>query len=229
MIYIVAITAAVIGSYLNVFIIRYNSKESSFYGRSHCMSCNHTIAWYHMIPIISYVILKGKCQYCGAQISKQYPIVEGIHMVMWILIFIYCQAPIKLPLYMICSLLLVISMIDMRTFEIPNECNLLYFFCVLCYLFTQHITMDHIVGFFSVSSVFYLLYILSHKLAIGGGDIKLMATSGLLLGIYGVWIALLIACLCALGIEVFIKKTKGIFPFAPYLCFSTYCVLLYFM
>ena len=78
-----------IGSFLNVVIYRIPLRKSVSKGRSYCPICATTLKWYDLVPIISYITLKGKCRSCGAQISQQYPIVESITGIGFVLLYLY--------------------------------------------------------------------------------------------------------------------------------------------
>ena len=78
----------VIGSFLNVCILRIPAKESIAKERSHCMSCGYQLAWYDLVPLFSYIFLGGKCRKCKKHISLQYPLVEALNGVLYVLIFL---------------------------------------------------------------------------------------------------------------------------------------------
>ena len=77
----------VIGSFLNVCIYRIPQKEDIVRESSHCMSCGHRLKWYDLVPLFSYLFLKGKCRYCGSKLSKQYPIVEALNGILYVVVF----------------------------------------------------------------------------------------------------------------------------------------------
>src|SRR3989344_148921 len=77
---------AIVGSYLNVLILRYNTGRSS-QGRSSCMSCQKRLSWYELIPVLSYIVLRGRCRSCTSKISLQYPLVEGGLAVLFLLVY----------------------------------------------------------------------------------------------------------------------------------------------
>ena len=83
----VFIFGLVIGSFLNVLIFRADKLETIWLSRSECMKCKHVLAWYDLFPLFSYLFLRGKCRYCGKKISIQYPIVEAINGVVYLLIY----------------------------------------------------------------------------------------------------------------------------------------------
>ena len=77
----------VIGSFLNVCIYRIPKKESIVTVGSHCMKCDHRLAWYDLFPLFSYLFLRGKCRYCGAKLARQYPLVEGANGILYLIVF----------------------------------------------------------------------------------------------------------------------------------------------
>ena len=85
--FIIGFIGLAIGSFLNVCIYRIPRQESIVSGSSHCTSCNEKIRWYDMIPVLSYILLKGKCRKCGARISIKYPIVEILNAVLYVCLF----------------------------------------------------------------------------------------------------------------------------------------------
>ena len=114
-----------IGSFLNVCIYRIPKKEDIVFERSHCMSCGNVLKWYELIPLFSFIVQGGKCRNCKTKLSAQYPLIELLNGLIYVWIFIvkgFCPESI---LFCICaSVLIVISVIDWRTFEIPFGCNI---------------------------------------------------------------------------------------------------------
>ena len=225
----------IIGSFLNVCILRIPQKETIVSERSHCMTCGHTLAWYDLFPLFSWLFLGGKCRYCKAKISKQYPIVEFTNGVMAVLCFlfggfsvsnlingsmsssemIYTFAVIVLSAFL-CSVLIVISIIDWRTFEIPLGTNIfilaLGIIRLALYLIINGTTgdwLDYVIGFFVVSIPLAVIYYVSKGRAIGGGDVKLMAVAGLFLGWKLALVALITGCLYGSVIHIIRMKMSG--------------------
>ena len=123
-----------VGSFLNVVIFRVPKEESVAKERSHCMSCGYQLAWFDLIPLFSWLALKGKCRKCGAKISAQYPIIEASNAVLCVLIFavaygfnayeIFENFSLEHLLYcFMASALLSLSVIDFRTYIIPPGFN----------------------------------------------------------------------------------------------------------
>ncbi|MBP3206045.1 MAG: prepilin peptidase, partial [Lachnospiraceae bacterium] len=120
----------VIGSFLNVVIYRVPKKENMVTTRSHCMSCGYQLTWYDLIPLFSWLALGGKCRKCKAKISVQYPLIEGLNGVLYLVIFARYGLSIDSLLYcLLFSALIALSVIDFRTYEIANGFS--YFICGL--------------------------------------------------------------------------------------------------
>ena len=219
---LVFIYGIIVGSFLNVCIYRIPLKESVVTTRSHCMRCGYKLKWYDLVPVFSYVFLRGRCRKCGDRISPQYPIIELLNGILWVLTFIYTGINITSLIYsVVISALIVLSVIDFRTFEIPVSINVYIGIMALVNIATdyEHI-LTYIIGMIIVSGVLYLMYFLSNGRAIGGGDVKLMAACGLLLGWKLIIVAFIFGCLYASVIHILrmvISKKDHMLAMGPYL------------
>lgn len=219
---LVFIYGIIVGSFLNVCIYRIPLKESVVTTRSHCMRCGYKLKWYDLVPVFSYVFLRGRCRKCGDKISPQYPIIELLNGILWVLTFIYTGINITSLIYsLVISALIVLSVIDFRTFEIPVGINVYIGIMALVNIATdyEHI-LTYIIGMIIVSGVLYLMYFLSNGRAIGGGDVKLMAACGLLLGWKLIIVAFIFGCLYASVIHILrmvISKKDHMLAMGPYL------------
>ena len=187
-----------VGSFLNVLIYRIPKGEEFVRTPSHCMKCGHNLKWYENIPLVSWLIQGGKCRACGVKLSAQYPIVEALNGGMWLLTGILFKGDwITVALYCgLFSLLLTLSVIDWRTFTIPNGINLAIFILGIIRLVTDLKNWPlYVVGMLSVSLVFLLLYVLTRGNGLGMGDIKLVGAAGLLLGWQNMLLAVLVGSL----------------------------------
>lgn len=212
----------VIGSFLNVCIYRIPLGESIAKERSHCMSCGYQLRWYDLVPLFSWLALGGKCRKCKAAISPQYPIVEGANGLLYILIFAVNGVNFVSVLYcFMASALLALSVIDFRTYEIPFGFNVFLTVLGLC-----HIALDfgnwseYVIGFFAVSFFLELLLLASGGRAIGGGDVKLMAACGLLLGWKLIVLAFFIGCILGSVIHIIrmkVSHAEHVLAMGPYL------------
>ena len=220
---IVLIYGILIGSFLNVCIYRIPKGENIAIVRSHCMVCDHQLKWYDNIPLISWVILlRGKCRYCKAPISPQYPIVEASNGLLWLLVFVVKGISVDSLLYaLLFSALLTLSVIDFRTYEIPAGINI--FILTLGLIMTVlHRTdwLDHVIGFLAVSIPLYIIIIVTDGRGIGGGDMKLMAAAGALIGWKLIVLAFALGCIIGAPIHLLrmkISKADRVLAMGPYL------------
>lgn len=229
--FIFFIYGIVIGSFLNVVILRTPLKESLAKERSHCMKCGHTLAWYDLFPLFSYLFLGGKCRYCKVHISCQYPIVEATNGLLYVGLYLAYGFNVECILYCLCSsALLSLSFIDWRTKEIPIGFNIFIFLLGLVRLITDFSNWSqYVIGLFAVSGFLFLLLVLSRGRAMGGGDIKLMAATGLLLGWQLNIVAFLIGCVVGSIIHLTlmaVKKADRVLAFGPYLSMGIYIAMI---
>ena len=229
MIFLIGIS---IGSFLNVCIYRIPKKEDIVFERSHCMSCGNVLKWYELIPLFSFLVQGGKCRNCKTKLSAQYPLIELLNGLIYVWIFIvkgFCPESI---LFCICaSVSIVISVIDSRTFEIPFGCNIIIGILgiVRVFLNLAH-WYDYVIGFFVVSGLFLIIYWITKGRGIGGGDIKLMAAAGLLLGWQNILLSLMIGSIAGSVIHLALMKIQGkdrVLAFGPYLAFGIFISMLY--
>ena len=216
----------VIGSFLNVLIFRIPKKENIVQS-SHCMNCGR-----NMVPVFSYIILRGRCRQCGARISIQYPLIEALNGVLYVVVFMAGGFTFSSVLYcLMTSALIVIAVIDERTYQIPVSQNL--FLGLLGIIMTvydfRHI-LSHIIGAVIVSLFLYGLYYFFAGKAIGGGDIKLMAYAGLLLGAKNIIFAFILACILGSVIHTIrmkVSKRNNLLALGPYLSAGIFIAALW--
>lgn len=222
----------VFGSFVNVLILRIPIRESITLTRSHCMNCGHTLAWYDLFPLFSYLFLGGKCRYCKEHISAQYPIVEAANGILYVILYLVNGISIETILYCLCtSALLALSVIDWRTKEIPVGFNIFIFILGLIRLFTDLGNWSqYVIGLFAVSGFLFLLQLVTKGRGIGGGDIKLMAATGLLLGWQLNIIAFLIGCIIGSVVHLAIMAIKKVgreLAFGPYLSAGIFIAMIW--
>lgn len=233
---IVFLYGIVIGSFLNVCIYRLPKGESVVTVGSHCMKCNHKLKGRDLIPLFSWLALKGKCRYCGTRISVQYPIVEAVNGGLYILIFAVNGWKADSVLWcLLASALLVIAVIDYRTMRIPG-CMDAVIFCIGVIHLGLHWEnwTYYVIGFFSVSLFLLLCALLfraiTGKSGLGLGDIELMACVGLCVGWGHALLALIVGSVSGSviqGIRMAVTKKGGKFALAPYLAAGTFFVVLW--
>lgn len=211
----------VIGSFLNVCIYRMPKKESVV-PASHCLSCGYRLRWYDNIPLISFLILKGRCRECHTKLSYQYPVVEGLNGIFYIAVFLANGWNLMSVVYcLLTSALIVLSVIDWRTYIIPNPIILVMLVLgIFATLLDLENWKDHVLGAVSVGTVFWLIILLSAGRAMGGGDAKLMNAAGLILGWRKIIVAYLLGCILGSVIHLMrmkISRQNHKLSFGPYL------------
>ena len=219
---IVFLYGIVIGSFLNVCIYRLPQKENIVKIRSHCMSCGYQLKWYDLVPLFSYLFLGGKCRQCKQKISFQYPAVELLNGVLYCMVFAEYGFSIESLLYaLLVSALITLSVIDFRTYEIPVGINLFILALGLIRVITDDSNwLSYAVGFLLVSGFLYIVYWITRGRGIGGGDIKLMAVCGLLLGWKLILLSFVLGCIIGSVIHLIRMKVSGqghVLAFGPYL------------
>lgn len=196
------------------------------------MTCNHKLAWYDNIPLISWLTLGGKCRYCKTKLSAQYPIIEALNGILWLAIFLVNGISVDSAL--ICAMtsgLLAMSIIDWRTYEIANGFHFYFIAIAMIRIAMNHTDwLSYLIGFFCVSLVLLAIYLISGGRAIGGGDVKLMAACGLFLGWQGICLALVIGCIAGSIIHIIRMKFSNagkVLAMGPYLAFGIFVTSLF--
>ncbi|MFO7610863.1 MAG: prepilin peptidase [Clostridia bacterium] len=223
----------VFGSFANVCIYRVPEKKSLWFPPSACLACGYRLRWHDNIPLVSYLMLGGKCRSCKTGISFQYPLIEMLTGFLFALIYLNFGFTLDtLFVFLIATVLVVIAGIDYKTMIIPNGTVLsliiigaLYSVArlVLPGMFISEISIwDPVIGFFAASIPLYLIAVIS-KGGMGGGDIKLMAAAGLFLGWKGVLLAMFLGSITGAVVSLVliafrIRKRKDLIPFGPFLC-----------
>ncbi len=239
--FLIFLSGIFFGSLMNLCICRIPNQEKII-KRSFCSHCGYQLSWFDLIPLISYIMLKGRCRKCSEKINIQYPIVEFANGLLYVFIFAVRNFPIgsvNLIQYNITTVLFclaasaffVLSIIDFRVYEIPISIN--YFLAAIGFV---RIILDsrnwsiYLIGFFTVSVFLYIIYFVTKGNAIGGGDIKLMAAGGLLLGWKNIWLAFLLGCILGSVIHLLRMKITNagrVLALGPYLSMGMIIAMLY--
>lgn len=188
------IFGSVIGSFLNVVILRTPLRQSIITEPSHCFSCGHRLAWYDMFPIFSWIFLRGKCRYCKARISPRYMIIEAITAVSYCLAYLSFGFKWELAFSVVLfAVLVALSGIDIDHFEIPYWCSIVTAILGIASFFVFPATpwYERLIALGVIAVLFFILVLVG---GMGGGDLQLMIGASLLLG-YRVFIALFIGIL----------------------------------
>ena len=219
---IIFLYGIVIGSFLNVCIYRIPKGESIAKARSHCMNCGYQLRWYDLIPLFSYIFLGGKCRKCNQKISIQYPLIEGLNGALYLLIYTMYGVSITTLLYcLLFSALIVISVIDFRTFIIPDGIVIFILALGLIRVITDYADWPkYAIGLLSVSVPLELIRFATQGRGMGGGDVKLMAACGLLLGWKLTILALILGCIIGSIVHLIrmrVTKADHVLALGPYL------------
>ena len=234
------IFGAAVGSFLNVVILRLPRQDVSIaFPASHCPLCQHPLSWWENIPLLSYLMLRGRCRNCRATISWMYPLVEAAMAVFSALLFLHYGPSVEYGrLFVFFAALLVIIFIDIHHQIIPDRISLPGI--VLGFVtsfFSEQITWQQSgLGLLLGGGVLYLVawtyFTLAKRDGMGGGDIKLLAMIGAFLG----WQSLLYVVFSSslsgsiVGIIAMVRQGKGgktRIPFGPFLAFGAMTWVLF--
>ena len=241
---ILFLLGAAVGSFLNVCMIRIPMRESIVFPGSHCFSCQRPIAWFDNIPILSFFLLKGRCRNCKSKISRQYPVVEGLTALAFVLFYSVFGLTAQGSVYLAFSLaLLVVSVIDWKDQIIPDAISLpgialgLAASLVLPGLQGAASWKDglvqSLVGMLFGGGILYLIGSAAERIlkkeAMGGGDVKLLAMIGAFIGWRGVIWTIFIGSFAGSVIGVALRVSKGQerVPFGPFLALAAVSYLFF--
>ncbi len=232
---IVFILGLFVGSFLNCAVYRIEIKKSFVKGRSFCPYCKHPLSWQDLIPVFSYIFLRGKCRYCKEKISIQYPLVEILTGFLFLLIFLFFKDLIFVGfLFLISCFLIIIFIYDLKHLLIPDKVLTIAILITLghLFIFNYPLLIEHILSAIGASFFFLFLVLVSREKWMGAGDAKLAVLIGLLLGFPGVLISLFLSFLIGaiIGIGLVISQKKGLkaqIPFGPFLILGIYLTLFF--
>ncbi len=223
----------IIGSFLNVVILRLPDPGTSIvFPSSHCPKCKNTLSWYENIPILSYLVLGGKCRHCKVSISPQYPIVELLTGLLAVAVIAnFGLSLTALGFFLFCAALVTIIWIDLHHQIIPDVISLPGIIFGFAFSFVSFFVtwQESLIGLLAGGGIFYAVsysyYLLRRQEGLGGGDIKLLAMLGAFLG----WQSLLFIIFASsvtgtvAGLFAMRSQKKGgatRIPFGPFLAVS---------
>ncbi len=239
-----------IGSFLNCVLYRLETNQSFLKGRSFCPHCKHSLTWQDLVPVLSFLFLRGACRYCGKKISIQYPVVEISTGLLFLLtvnfqlsgIHFKNVAELFLALYVLCSMILIF-VYDLKHFLIPDK----VLFPVICvtffYRLFENLFVLKLISNFAyignymgaaigASLFFAIIFFISKGQWMGFGDVKLTILMGLLLGFPNILVALFLAFFfgAVIGLALICLQKRGLkseVPFAPFLIVGTFMALFW--
>jgi len=245
------------GSFLNVVILRLPKEKSIIFQASHCYSCQHKLKPWHNIPLFSWLFLRGRCAFCSAKISMQYPIIEFISGLLFLILA--AKQTLSLPLFFIALsflMLLALSMIDLKYKMVPDSLNLLALLFAILGTWNLQGFFTNLQNAFLFAGGFTLLrFTLSYYLtssvyraglktktswnrhfdrtpfieAMGEGDIMVAATMGALLGLKLTLVAIFLSALLALPIMLLVQSRSKEDKRVPFVPFLALATFIVFV
>ena len=235
---VLSLLGLIVGSFSNVCIYRIPRNESVIYPASHCPKCRTKIKPIDNIPLLSYILLKGRCRNCGSKISIQYPVVEFLTGLIYLIIYLIYGLSVQSLVYIILSsALIIIAFIDLQEQMIPDVISLpgivvgLILSFIVPYISFINSALGALVGGGIILIIAWVGSIIFKKEAMGGGDVKLAAMIGAFLGLRYIIISLFLgfflgALIGIILIMTKIKKREDAIPFGPFIVLGSLITLL---
>jgi len=219
-----------VGSFSNVCVYRIPRGESIAFPASHCPNCQHDIAWYDNIPLLSWLVLKGKCRHCQLAISARYPFLEVLMGLSWALLaWKFGPSPMLLEAVVLVSFLWVLSLIDYETGYLPDVLTLPGILLGLGFAWwlgdVQSAVLGAVIGYGVFWLVAKLFFLATKQEGMGAGDFKLLAMLGAFMGWQAlpfiVFVSSLVGAVVGLVYLKLSKQSKYTeIPFGPYLAMA---------
>lgn len=229
------IFGTIFGSFYNVVGYRLPLGQSLIYPSSHCTKCNHKLGFLELIPIVSYLFLRGKCKNCGQKVSCFYPIFEFLSGILFMVSYLIFGYSIDLIIALIfISMLLIIIISDYQTFIIPDEVLITSIILLIIPIILKNGIKGLGLSILSGAIAFSIMFLLKKlgdfmfkKESMGGGDIKLMFVFGLVLGWQASILSIFIASIIGLPISLILlnKNKSHEIPFGPFLAIAAMILL----
>lgn len=225
-----------VGSFLNVLIDRLPKGETVLWGRSHCDHCHKILQWYELIPVLSFAVQRGRCRHCRKRLSVQYPIVELVTAVSFVLLFRFSGSfPTLVAILTLISSGIVIAVADAKYQIIPDSMIVAGAAGALVYLLTGSPLPSlgvHVLTGLGTGAFFYLLWLVTKGRGMGFGDVKLAFVIGFLLGVPMTIFALYAAFLTGASVGVILilggqKTVKSKIAFGPFLVLGVVMSVLF--
>ena len=236
---LIFILGLIVGSFCNVCIYRIPRNESVIYPASHCPNCHTDILAKDNIPLLSYILLKGRCRNCGIKIFIQYPIVEFLTGLIYVIIYLIYGFSIQSLIYIILlSALIIIALIDLNKQIIPDVISLpgIVIGLILSFFVPYISFINSVLGVLIGGGIIFIIglagSVIFKKEAMGGGDVKLAAMIGAFLGWKYTIITLFLGFFLGALVGIFlilskIKSKEDVVPFGPFIALGSFITLLW--
>jgi len=229
------VLGAVLGSFINCSAFRIVRGEDFVKGRSHCPSCGHELGTLDLIPVLSWLMLGGKCRYCGTKISPRYFLTETLCGVCFVLVGLHYRTmdPYIIRDCALVVILLGLSLVDLDIYEIPDGFQIAGIINWLIFLpFAEEgwlsALKSGLLGAVCIGGGILLISLIMDKVlgreSLGGGDVKLLFVVSLYLGLAGGLLNLIVSCIIGLLFVVILHKDR--IPFGPSISIATFITLL---
>ena len=241
LVYCIAVAAmlgAVAGSFLNCAAWRIVRGESFTRGRSRCPACGHALGAAELVPVVSWLVQKGRCKWCGQKVSIRYPLTElGFALVTVLCLLRFGLTVLCLRNFLFLCCLFLLTLTDLEDMIIPDGCHIAAaaaWLAALPFTFTGWgDALKSVLAAVAFGGGLLAVSLVMDRLlgrdSLGGGDIKLFAVVGLYLGFIGSLFALMLACIVGLALQGLLRRRGGerAFPFGPSIALAAAAMLLY--
>jgi len=244
MLSLAAVLGACMGSFLNCYAWRIVHNESVLKGRSHCDYCGHVLGFMDLIPVLSYIIHKGRCRWCGKKLSATHVFGEIISALIFsVTLWKFDWSLETIEYWIFASMLLAISFADLEDFLVPDRFIVFGIISRLVFIFisgnVKTELISSLIGGIAVAGGLLIIVLIFEKIigreAMGGGDIKLIAMTGMYLGWQRNILALFIACVIGIifGLATQRKRNNSdcedskVFPFGPSIALAAWICLIW--
>ena len=236
---LIFILGMIVGSFSNVCIYRIPRNESIIYPASHCPKCRSNISLKDNIPLISYILLKGRCRNCKSKISIRYPVVELLTGLIYLIIYLIYGLSIQSLIYIILSsALIIIAFIDLNEQIVPDVISLpgIVIGFIISFFVPYISFINSALGVFVGGGIILVIglvgSVIFKKEAMGGGDVKLAAMIGAFLGWRYIIISLFLGFFLGAVAGIFlivskIKNKEDVVPFGPFIALGSMITLLW--
>lgn len=223
-----------IGSFLNVCIYRIPKEEKVSFPPSHCTSCGYNLKFFDLVPVLSFIALKGKCRKCKEKISIKYPIVELTNGIIYLGLYLKFGYTLDFFKYaLLTSLLLVIGIIDLKTKYVYRSTTITgaisgTIFLIFNWIITKEFPLNYFLGAIIGFTIIYIIVIVTGGM--GEGDIEILAICGLFLGTKNIFLVLFLSFIFGgiISIILLIRKQKGRkdeIAFGPYIVLGAFVTI----
>ena len=238
--YMLALTfmvGACMGSFVNCAQWRLSNKTGSLFGRSICPKCEHKLGLLDLVPVFSYVFLRGKCRYCKEKVDFRYLAVEIVFGAVYVgIVAMFGLSWLTLEYLLLFTILLAEALSDIATFEVPDSLHIAGIVVFAAFIMTHDDPLRRLIngllGFAIFGAGMLILSLIADKIykkdTLGGADIKLLAVLGLFFGPAKMLLLLIVSCILGLLGAMIVKAGLGkIFPFIPAITLGSYFTALF--